>query len=143
VKKYCHVFLFYRKKYNKASYNWMQLISDHPSFSPFSIKLNMGTENHLDFIHLKVARGVGSNICDDISAKFESYYEKYCLIISAQLEVLTAVSMKMAVFWVLAPLQCHHWGDNCPDDGGSTDLRNADKFLPVYKALQPKRQPSS
>jgi hypothetical protein len=29
-------------------------------------------------------------------------------------EVLTAVSTKMAVFWVVAPY--------CPDDGGSKDL---------------------
>jgi hypothetical protein len=30
-----------------------------------------------------------------------------------------------------------------PDDGGSTDLRNAGKLIPVYTALQPRRQPSS
>jgi hypothetical protein len=32
-------------------------------------------------------------------------------------EVLTAVSMKMAVFWVVAPCSA-----NRPDDGGSKDL---------------------
>jgi hypothetical protein len=69
------------------------------------------------------------------------------------LKVLTAVSTKMAVFWVAAPcslvevyqrsrgpccLQHHH-----PDDGGSKDLWNVGKLLPDYKALQPRRQPSS
>jgi hypothetical protein len=34
-------------------------------------------------------------------------------------EVLTAVSTKMAVFWVVAP--CSQ-GDHRPDDGGSKDL---------------------
>jgi hypothetical protein len=51
------------------------------------------------------------------------------------LEVLTAVSMKMAVFWVVAPCslvevyQCfrcpcclHRQGDHRPDDEGSKDL---------------------
>jgi hypothetical protein len=53
-------------------------------------------------------------------------------------EVLTAVSMKMAVFWVVAPCSLveayqrfrgpcclHHQGDELPhrpDDGGSKDL---------------------
>jgi hypothetical protein len=30
-----------------------------------------------------------------------------------------------------------------PDDGGSTDLSNVGKLIPVYTALQPRRQPSS
>jgi hypothetical protein len=30
-----------------------------------------------------------------------------------------------------------------PDDGGSTDLWNVGKLIPVYTALQPRRQPSS
>jgi hypothetical protein len=55
-------------------------------------------------------------------------------------EVLTAVSVKMAVFWVVAPCSLvevyqrfrgpcclHHQGDHRPD----------------YTALQPRRQPSS
>jgi hypothetical protein len=50
-------------------------------------------------------------------------------------EVTTAVNMKMAVFFLLQ-------GD-CPDDGGSKDLRNDGKLLPDYTALQPRRQPSS
>jgi hypothetical protein len=34
--------------------------------------------------------------------------------------------------------------DTCrPEDGGSTDLRNAAKPIPIYTALQPGRQPSS
>jgi hypothetical protein len=58
----------------------------------------------------------------------------------------------MAVFWVLAPncvvkihqyfrgLCClHHQGD----EGGSTDLWNAGKLVPVCMALKPGRQPSS
>jgi hypothetical protein len=32
---------------------------------------------------------------------------------------------------------------NRPDDGGSTDLWNVGKLIPVYTALQPRRQPSS
>jgi hypothetical protein len=59
----------------------------------------------------------------------------------------------MAVFWVVAPYSLveiyrrfkgtcclHH---HRPDDGGSKDLWNVDKFLPDYTALQPRRQPSS
>jgi hypothetical protein len=29
------------------------------------------------------------------------------------------------------------------DDGGSTDFRNVGRLVPVYTALQPRRQPSS
>jgi hypothetical protein len=67
-------------------------------------------------------------------------------IIHVEFEVLTAASMKMAVFWVVAPCSLvevyqrfrgtyclHHLGD---DDG------NVGK-LPDYTALQPRRQPSS
>jgi hypothetical protein len=43
----------------------------------------------------------------------------------------------MAVFWVVAPCRLG------PDDGESTELWNIGKFIPVYTALQPKRQPSS
>jgi hypothetical protein len=68
------------------------------------------------------------------------------------LEVLTVVSTKMAVFWVLAPCSlveiyqrlrgpwCPHHG---PDDGGIKDLWDVGKLLPDYTALQPRRQPSS
>jgi hypothetical protein len=68
-------------------------------------------------------------------------------------EVLTAVGMKIAVFWVVAPCSLvevyqrfrspcylHHPG---PDDGGCKDLWNGGKLLPDYTTLQPKRQPSS
>jgi hypothetical protein len=72
-------------------------------------------------------------------------------------EVLTAVSMKMAVFWVVAPCSLvevyqrfggpcclHHQGDTHRlDGGGSKDLRNVGKLLPDYTVLQPRRQPSS
>jgi hypothetical protein len=44
------------------------------------------------------------------------------------------VITKMAVFWAMT---------NRPDDGGSTDLRNAGKLIPVSMALQRRRQPSS
>jgi hypothetical protein len=43
-------------------------------------------------------------------------------------EVLTAVSMKIAVFWVVAPCK---------------DLWNVGKLLPDYTVLQPRRQQSS
>jgi hypothetical protein len=52
-------------------------------------------------------------------------------------EVLTAVSTKMAVFWVVAPCSL-----NRPDDGGSKDLGNVGKLLPDYTVLQPRGQPS-
>jgi hypothetical protein len=42
-------------------------------------------------------------------------------------EVLTAVNMKTVVFWI-----------GSPDDGGSTDLCNVGKLIPVYTALQPR-----
>jgi hypothetical protein len=50
-------------------------------------------------------------------------------------EVLTGVSMKISVFWVVAPHR--------PDDGGSKDLWNVVKLLPDYTVLQPRRQQSS
>jgi hypothetical protein len=43
-----------------------------------------------------------------------------------QLEVLTAVTMKIAVFWVAVPCTLVHV-----------------YHIPVYMALQPRRQPSS
>jgi hypothetical protein len=45
-----------------------------------------------------------------------------------QFEVLTAVSMKIA-------MSTHR-----PDDGGSKDLWNVGKLLPDYTVLQPRRQ---
>jgi hypothetical protein len=73
------------------------------------------------------------------------------------LGVLTAVNMKLAVFWFAAPCrlvwvcQCfrgmyylHHQGDEWhPDDWGSADLWNVGKLIPVYTALQTRRQPTS
>jgi hypothetical protein len=35
-------------------------------------------------------------------------------------KVLTAVSTKMAVFWLVAP--CTDVSEDCPDDGGSEDI---------------------
>jgi hypothetical protein len=77
----------------------------------------------------------------------ETYYH-------LKFRVLTAVSMKMAVFWVLAPcilvevyrrvrgLCClHHHCIECPDDGGSKQLRNVSRLLADYTAQQPLRQP--
>jgi hypothetical protein len=75
-------------------------------------------------------------------------------------EVLTAVSMKIAVFWVVAPCSrvevfqsfrgaCwrHHpdyMGGRkyLPDVGGRKRLWNVVKLLPDYTVLQPRRQPS-
>jgi hypothetical protein len=71
-------------------------------------------------------------------------------------KVLTAASIKMAVFWAIAPCslvevyrrvrgacclrrQC----DKCSDNGGSKHLWNVSKLLPDYTAQQPTRQPSS
>jgi hypothetical protein len=71
------------------------------------------------------------------------------------LEVLTAVTVKMAVLWVVAPCRLDVFTDGSEvctasiiramrqGDGGSTDLRNVGKLTPVYTALQPRRQPSS
>jgi hypothetical protein len=66
-------------------------------------------------------------------------------------EVLTAVSTKMAVFWVVAPCSLvdvyrrfrgpcflHHQGR--PDDGDSKDLWDIGTHLPDHTALQPRRQ---
>jgi hypothetical protein len=56
-----------------------------------------------------------------------------------------AASMKMAVFWVLAPCNLaevywHFRGTCClPDDGGTKDLWNGGKLLPDHTALQPRR----
>jgi hypothetical protein len=58
-------------------------------------------------------------------------------------EVLTAVSVKMAVFWVVAPCSLVCFSISRPDDGGSMVLWNVCQFLAVYTALQPRRRPSS
>jgi hypothetical protein len=63
-------------------------------------------------------------------------------------EVLTAVGIKMAAFWVVAPCRLvwvyqRFRGLYCPDDGGSIEFWNVGKLMPVYPALQPRRQPSS
>jgi hypothetical protein len=55
-------------------------------------------------------------------------------------EVLTAVSMKIAVFWVVVP--CSLVEVYRPVDGGSKDLWNVGKLLPDYTVLQPRRQQS-
>jgi hypothetical protein len=44
----------------------------------------------------------------------------YNYITQIRFEVLAAVSMKMAVFWVVAP--CSLVEIYCPDDGGSKHL---------------------
>jgi hypothetical protein len=68
------------------------------------------------------------------------------------IEVLTAVSTKMAVFWFVAPCSLvevyqRFRGPCClhhqPDDGGSKYLWNVGKLLVDCTALQPRRQPSS
>jgi hypothetical protein len=65
-------------------------------------------------------------------------------------EVLTAVSAKMAVFWVVALCSLvevyQRFGGPCclhlqGDDGN--DLWNIGKLLPDYTVQQPRRQPSS
>jgi hypothetical protein len=63
------------------------------------------------------------------------YEEMRTLYVTVGCEVLTAVSTKMAVFWVVAPCSLvvvyqrfggpsclHHQGGDRPDDGGSKDL---------------------
>jgi hypothetical protein len=55
-------------------------------------------------------------------------------------EVLTVVSMKVGGRDLsISRAQLDHR----PDDGGSTDLWNVGKLIPVYRALQPRRRPSS
>jgi aryl carrier-like protein len=70
----------------------------------------------------------------------------YSLRIMAMVNVWQAniynITFKMAVFWVEAPCRLvSAW--HRPDDGGSKDLWNAGQLIPVYTALQPRRQPSS
>jgi hypothetical protein len=102
----------------------------------------------------------GQTMCFDA---FLRMYSHHLRIILVWLEVLTAVTMKMAVFWAVAPcrliwvykrfrgLYCYHPQSDerrggrrsRPDDGNGTDLWNVHKLIPVYTALQPRRQPSS
>jgi hypothetical protein len=62
-------------------------------------------------------------------------------LIVAQLrfQVLTAVSMTMAVFWVIAPCSLVELPHR-PDGGGSKDLWNVGKLLLDYTAQQTRRQ---
>jgi hypothetical protein len=57
------------------------------------------------------------------------------------------MTVKMAVFWVVALCRLvwvsQHFGGLYCHDGGSTDFRNIGKLIPVYMALQPRRQPPS
>jgi hypothetical protein len=46
--------------------------------------------------------------------------------------------LPLYLYWLPTYNFTHH-----PEDGGSTDLWNASKLIPVYTALQPRRQPSS
>jgi hypothetical protein len=70
-------------------------------------------------------------------------------------EVLMVASMKMAVFWVVAPCSLvevyqlftgacclHHQGESthCPDNRVSKHLWNVGQLLPNYMAQQPRRQ---
>jgi hypothetical protein len=68
-----------------------------------------------------------------------TFYEEF--------QVLTAASMKMAVFWVVAPCSLvevyRRFRGDRPDDGGSKYLLNVGKLLPDYTALQTRRQSSS
>jgi hypothetical protein len=62
-------------------------------------------------------------------------------------EVLTAASVKMAVFRVVAPCSLldvyrRFRGACCLHHQGSKDLWNIGKLLPDYSALQPRKQPS-
>jgi hypothetical protein len=70
--------------------------------------------------------------------QFVSYFEFTEAIIHkmvVRFEVLTAESMKMAAFWVVA---IHR-----PGNGGSEHLSNVGKRLSDYMAQQPRRQPTS
>jgi hypothetical protein len=63
-------------------------------------------------------------------------------------EVLTAASMKMAVFWVVAPCCLIEVTDFSGvlylyNDGGDTKLWNVGKLFPDNAALQPRREISS
>jgi hypothetical protein len=66
----------------------------------------------------------------------------------AGFEVLTAVSTKMAVFWVVAPCIFVEFFQRFSGPWyliraiASKDLCNNGKLLPDYTALQPRRQPS-
>jgi hypothetical protein len=68
--------------------------------------------------------------------------------IIVRFEVLTAASMKVAVFWVVAPYslvevyrRLRGASDDLPDDGGSKHLWHVGELLPT--AQQPRRQTSS
>jgi hypothetical protein len=58
---------------------------------------------------------------------------------SVRCQVLTVVSMKITVFWVVAPCSLV----DRPDDGGSNHLGNVGKLLPDYTAQHRRRQSSS
>jgi hypothetical protein len=66
------------------------------------------------------------------------------LLLCYEISVLTAASMKMAVFWVVVPWSLQKFQramTHRPDDGAST--WNVGKLLPDYTAQRPRRQPSS
>jgi hypothetical protein len=77
---------------------------------------------------------------------------RHMLIHSVTFQVLKAASMKMTVFWVVAPCSLVHVyrcfrGVCClhhpHGDGGSKHLWNVGKILPDYMAQHPRRRSSS
>jgi hypothetical protein len=66
----------------------------------------------------------------------------YSTILSRKLNMLTKYNLRFSRRWQWGWLSSGY-GDHRPDDGGSTDLWNVGKLIPVYTALQPRRQPSS
>jgi hypothetical protein len=84
----------------------------------------------------------------------ESIPEKLSTFICVRFQVLTAASMKMAVFLVVASRRpvtvrfrgsyCHHLqGTHSPHEEGTKNLKSVSKRPPFYTAQHPNRQPSS
>jgi hypothetical protein len=96
---------------------------------------------------------IRSKACLCNSRFLHKLFPSIVLVKTPRFEVLMAVSMKMAILWVVAPcsvveinrcFRCacctHHQGNYSPDDGGSKHLWNVSKLLPDYMVQQPGRQ---
>jgi hypothetical protein len=92
------------------------------------------------------------NFSDSPARRVIRILQGKCISYWAEGLVQTTKTLKMAVFWVVAPcclveVYRRFRGACClhlqgPDDGGRKN-GNVGKFIPDYMALQPRRQPSS
>jgi hypothetical protein len=90
---------------------------------------------------LRSVNGYRTATLDNIKNSSQEELNIYPIKREMRFQVLTAASMKMAVFWVVVP--CRLVGVYRRFIGSCCLHHQGDKSSPDYKAQQPRRQPSS